>query len=199
MKSLLLVLSGFLLFASCVQSQDMPLSTILVENESWKLAKTDQLPVEKVPVLKVKIPLESPGVFGLWKDGGTLVVADKSDYHLWAYRVQYDEQKSICQLDAGDKCYAMQVAPGQKKLEVTAMASDSMNRFYAATPAGIQIFDPGARLAGVMVNPSKNPISQMGFISSGGDAEDLIIVKAGSEVFTRKLQIKSNKPVPAKK
>ena len=185
MKRIAILLLLFSTAAS--RAQDTPLNSILIDGEGWKEANLPMPAPEMVPA--VKVPLAKPGAATLWRNGGTLVVADDASHYLWAYKIEKDGT-----LSSGDRYYHLQVGSGQDRIAVTALTTDKLNRVYAATDRGIQVFDPTARLSGVIVNPAGEPITQMAFF---GEKQDTLLVLIGGRTFTRKLNVEP--PIPPKK
>ncbi len=188
MNKYALMLSASLSFASAGSAQDTPLQSILIEGEGWKPATDLPMPApEALPT--VKIPLVKAGPATLWRKGGTLVVADDSSRYLWTFKIESDGT-----LSSGANYYHLQVGRDVGKVSVTALTTDKLNRVYAATDRGIQVFDPTARLSGVFTNPSNEPITQMTFF---GDKQDTLLVLAGRKTYIRKLNVEP--PIAPKK
>jgi sugar lactone lactonase YvrE len=210
-KRISLTLLLFLASAEMAAAQDMPLSQILVEGEGWKeqgpakdfkAGTTDIDASTKIgayrisgdelfffrkdsKALRLALPgqlVEANGIV-LWPDGGTLVVGDAGGKHLWAFRVEKDGS-----VTNGDRYYALKMKPGEKASHVTALTVDDKGRLYAATPLGIQIFDPTGRLSGVIQKPADGPVTGMAF---GGDKGDQLQVAIGDKLYARKMQGKS--------
>jgi enterochelin esterase family protein len=68
------------------------------------------------------------------------------------------------------------------------MVMDANFRLYAATPLGVQVFDPTGRLAGVLLPPDKE---EMTAITLGGKDADTLFVAAGDKIYSRKIQAKA--------
>jgi len=83
-------------------------------------------------------------------------------------------------LDARDYYVAPRKAPPGASALVTDLKVDSLNRIYAATSIGVQVFDPTGRLCGVLTNPNGKP----GFITIAG--ETLYCLSDG-KLFSRPL------------
>src|SRR4029077_1189062 len=86
-----------------------------------------------------------------------------------------------------DKYYPLRVRPGQRESGVTALATDAAGRVYACTPLGIQVFDPTARLCGVLQKPGPGELSAITF--SGAD-RDMLVVACGEKLYVRKMLAK---------
>src|SRR5262249_50712395 len=102
------------------------------------------------PALKVP-SLVSPTCLAVWPDGAQLVIGDAGDRFLWTARILKDGL-----LTGADRYYCLRVKPGEKASGVKDMVMDAGNLLYAATPLGVQVFDPTGRLCGVLLPPSKD-------------------------------------------
>ena len=90
-----------------------------------------------------------PNGIVLWPDGGTLVVTDGGEPHLWAFRVDADGG-----LSAGEAWYGpVRTAPGEDAPGSDGMTVDADGRLYVATRAGVEFFDPEGRPSGVILKP----------------------------------------------
>ena len=133
-----------------------------------------------------------PAGIALWPDGRTLVVGDADGKHLWAFRAEKNGD-----LTCGDRYYALRVKPGTTASGVTALTVDSKGLLYAATPLGIQVFDPTGRLCGVIANPDGATPERIWFTGKPGD--QLYVVHGNLQnVFARKIQAKGVPPVEKK-
>jgi enterochelin esterase family protein len=119
------------------------------------------------------------------------VVADAEGRHLWAFRIEADGR-----LTFGEPYYPLRVKPGQADAGVTALATDAAGRVYAATPLGVQVFDPTGRLAGVLLKPAAAPLTALTF---GGKDLDTLYVACGDRIYARKTKAKglAFRPQPA--
>jgi gluconolactonase len=212
MKRFLIVGVLLALPVGAARSQDMPLSQIVIDGEGWKvveksagfsfrdpaalkslagnlyMADTAQqmLRIGRTegvsPVLDELKPngLRKPTCVLLWADESQLIVGDADDRYLWAFRVENDGK-----LGPGDRYYSLRVKKGQKASGVSALTQDSAGRVYACTPLGVQIFDPTGRLCGVLLNPSEEACTGIGF---GGEKKDTLYMKCGMKVFSRQMK-----------
>ena len=185
-----------------VSAQDMPLSQILSEGEDWKPAPESATKLLAISsnhsggysldraqkriqfkdgneAREVKTPVKEPACLLVLKDGGTLVVGDASAKQMWAFRIEKDGS-----LTCGERYYPLRTPTDQIRSEVSALALDSAGRVYAATPLGIQIFDPTGRLCGVINSPARE-LAELVFGAAG---EHELYAKAGEEIFVRKLK-----------
>jgi hypothetical protein len=127
----------------------------------------------------VRVPgLVQASCLALWRDGGTLVVGDASGGHLWAFRIEKNGE-----LSSGEKYYSLRLRPGEKRSGVRALCLDRAGRVYAATPLGVQVFDPTGRLCGVLANPVRNePITALCF---GGPNWHTLYIAIGDAIYAR--------------
>ena len=125
----------------------------------------------------------NPNGVTLWPDQGTLVVTEGTKPLLWAFRVDADGS-----LTAKDSFYApLQLMPGATRPGSDGLKVDAAGRLYAATNAGLQIFDDQGRLIGTILKPQSGSLSNVCF---GGANFDTLYVTAKDKVFKRKVQVK---------
>ncbi len=84
--------------------------------------------------------------------------------------------------------YSLRVTMGEKAGGVKAMEMDARNLRYAATPLGVQVFDPTGRLCGIILPPAKE---EMTAITIGGKDADQLFVACGDKIYSRKIQGKA--------
>lgn len=131
----------------------------------------------------------SPNGVTLWPDQGTLVVTERDQPLLWTFRVEADGS-----LTEKDSYYApLQIATGKTRPGSDGLKVDSAGRVYAATYAGVQVFDEFGRLIGTMLKPQAGSLSNVCF---GGPNLDTLYVTAGDKVFKRKVKVKGIRYVP---
>ena len=87
-------------------------------------------------------------------------------------------------LTAGDRYYALRVRKGVERSDATAATIDSMNRVYIATSEGVQVFDPIARLCGVLHKPTDKPATKLEILGKPGT----LIYRSENAVFGRPLK-----------
>lgn len=137
---------------------------------------------DKITALNLK-GLVAPNCLTAWPDEGHLVIGEADGAYLWAVRVEKDGS-----LGPGDRYYSLRTQP-DRKMTVTAMTMDAGYLLYAATPLGIQVFDPTGRLSGVIAAPAKDAISALAI---GGEKADTLFVSAGERIYARKIQGKAS-------
>lgn len=131
----------------------------------------------------------------LWPDGGTLVVTDRAEPALWAFRVEKDGS-----LTNKDRYYGpLRLLPGQDRPGSDGMTVDAVGRLYVATVAGLQMFDPTGRMGGVIAKPQNAFLSNAAF---GGPELDTLYVTCTDKVYRRKTQtrgVRYGRPAEVKK
>lgn len=192
-------------------AQDIPLSKILVEGDSWRpiadLSAADRKVLERrtqttvttklgayaldsqgrlvgtIQGKKIVCPVER--VFScltVWPDEGHLVLAERGGAWLWAIRIEADGG-----FGPGDRYYSLRTQ-ADKAIPVSALVMDAGFLLYACTPLGIQVFDPTGRLSGVIPAPAKGPMTS---ITIGGADGQTLLVSQGNKIYGRKIQGKS--------
>ena len=123
----------------------------------------------------------------LWPDGGTLVAADAESRWLHAFRVKPDGQLA----DGSDYYGPIPKPSGAEFPEPYGMCLDEAGRLYAATAAGVQMFDPTGRLGGVILLPHEagQPLD----VCFGGADRKTLFAVTESRVYRRNV-----KPVGAR-
>lgn len=124
--------------------------------------------------------IERPNGIILWPDQKTLVVADTAGESLWTFRIAADGS-----LTAKQPYYTAQVLPGRKGSGADGMSVDSRGRLYAATYAGLQVFDTQGRLSGVIAKPQEKFLSNVCF---GGPDLGTLYVTCSDKVYRRKVK-----------
>jgi enterochelin esterase family protein len=207
-----------LFLAVPARAQDIPLSRILIDGEGWRAANDEFATALKKPIpaevktntswkyhisdgkltvvatgaqaigpREIKVPgLNRPSGLTLSADRTTLFVGDAEGKHIWAFRIENSGN-----LTGGDRYCPLRM---KKKDDTTSgvatLATDAVGCIYAATPQGVQIFDPTGRLCGVLTKLVDTPPTAMAF---GGPDGNMLYVAHGDQVFVRKLQVKGAK------
>jgi sugar lactone lactonase YvrE len=177
MYRILLPALFLVLVSDRAKAQDMALSEILVDGEGWE--KVDLLgmlfPIRR---LRENIPgIKNPHCNSLSPDRSTLFVGSSAGNHIWAFRVGNDGT-----LTAGQPYCALRLPRGRMDLPVWAMDIDSVGRIYAATPLGIQVFDPTGRLCGIINAPNVDTVDRMCFV------EHKLFVWCKKKIYARQLK-----------
>jgi sugar lactone lactonase YvrE len=202
----LLIACATLLSPDALRAQDMPLSQILIDGEGWKKIDGEK-PIKKgtgqyasgahgfrwntqpgqaavfhgypgdpgIPK-RFPIPLKEPTGLTFSPDGGTLFVADAGGEYIWAFRM------SKFVPGFGAPYCPLRIAKAKDVSEVAGLTTDKDGRIYAATPLGIQVFDPTGRLCGVMQGPPSGKNHSLVF------EDDLLTCWTDNGKYTRKLK-----------
>ena len=133
--------------------------------------------------------IAAPNGIGLSPDGATLYVSDYGGTHVYAFKVQPDgalaEKKALMTMKAPEDKPTVAGGDG--------MTVDAAGRCYVTTAVGLQIFDAGGQLLGVLPKPAKGPLVSAGF---GGKDLDTLYVACGDKIFRRKMKAKGAAPSP---
>jgi sugar lactone lactonase YvrE len=124
--------------------------------------------------------LLKPTCLVLSSEDGTLFVGDSGTGTVWAFRVEKDGGLKFGEPYGRPR-------PGQKAIAVTGLAIDVAGRVYAASPEGVQFFDPTCRLSGVLLKPERADVTAVVF---GGPERDRLYVTCGDKVYFRKVRAK---------
>jgi enterochelin esterase family protein len=157
----------------------MALSQILIDGENWKRVEGVAAvfrPPEPMRVTGVEKPIcqvRSP-------DGETLFVGSAQGKYVWAFRVEKDGS-----FTAGQPYCSLRVPRGEKDMPVAELSVDNAGRIYAATPLGVQIFDPTGRLSGVLSKPSREPVLLVNLLG------DKLYVATEHGVYERKVKARA--------
>jgi hypothetical protein len=173
------VFTALLLFvAAPAFAQDMPLSMFLLDGEGWKKS-TNQPPPLPQPRRPLDITGHQPRAIELSPDGGTVFAEHPGGRAVWAYRVGENGE-----LTGGEPYCPLRRREGQKELAVTGLTVDTAGRVYAATPDGVQVFDPTGRLCGVLTLPATG---DTGHVRWTGVKKNLLTLRVGGVWYVRKL------------
>jgi hypothetical protein len=143
----LLALPVLLLLGPAAVAQDMPLSQILIDGEGWKKAD----PSGSHPSAAARLSTTSP-------DGSTVFTWSPGERFLHAAQAQPGGEP------VARAPYApLRLARGKTETTVSALTTDKDGRIYAATPVGIQVFDPTGRMCGVLTPPAPGKTDHLGF------------------------------------
>jgi enterochelin esterase family protein len=157
----LAAVAAVLLVAPLVSAQDMPLSQILIAGEGWREANG---PFNHISASPPATRSPDGGTEFSWKPGETFLHAR--------------------QLPDGVRApYAPLRIPPKGPAHVGELATDRDGRVYAATPVGVQVFDPTGRLCGVVASPALGAAVELLWF----DGDTLVAVANGTR-YTRKLR-----------
>jgi hypothetical protein len=130
-------------------------------------------------------PFNAPAAAVLTPDGTTLYVGlTKPDTHLWVYPAGRPGVSPT-----GHR-YAQLRTPAGRGTTVSSLTADESGRVYAATPEGVQVFDPTGRLCGVLAPPAKGTIDLLAW---DGPKRDRLTVWVGDLKYTRPMSTTGTK------
>jgi sugar lactone lactonase YvrE len=139
------------------------------------------------------VGIKGPNGIALSPDQSTLAVSDYLGVNVWTFRIQPDGTLA-------DKKPAMTMRTPENKPAVASgdgMTTDTAGRYYVTTAVGLQVFDPGGELLGVVPTP-KGPLTSCGF---GGASREILYILCGSKVYKRRTQVRGalffQPPLPA--
>ncbi|OWK41759.1 SMP-30/gluconolactonase/LRE family protein [Fimbriiglobus ruber] len=181
MNRFVCVAAILLLAAPAAVAQDMPLTMFLIDGEGWTKAPAVVTPPAAAKVTPPSV-VAKPTVAALNPAGTTWYVGSAEGRYVWAFQADKDGQINPA---SGDRYARLWVHKGQKDQPVSGLTFDTRGCIYAATPAGIQAFDPTGRLCGVIALPAPG---QTGELTWTGDARDHLTVRVGDTWYVRKLK-----------
>jgi enterochelin esterase family protein len=148
----------------------------LLDGEGWAKVDDSPRPLAQPPR---DIAGHRTSVVTLSPDGGTLFAEHPGGKAVWAYRVGADGE-----LSSGEPYCPLRRRIGQEQVAVTGLTTDTAGRIYAATPDGVQVFDPTGRMCGVLTLPAKGAIGRIGW---SGTKKHLLALQVGEAWYMRKL------------
>lgn len=207
------VLLVLLVGASRVAGQDMPLRDFILEDERWVV-----IPDAFKPETRTAVSLEeNHGSIAVWTDGTLVHISsrrartrtpietplpnatalvlspDKNTVYVgfarasavWAFRVEgwgIMAPAPYCPLRKGAR---------HGETSVSSLTADTAGRIYAATPEGIQIYDPTGRLCGVLAAPAPGTMEILGWQKNH---PEMLTVWIGDTLYGRKMATKGSTP-----
>ncbi len=155
-----LAVAAVLLAAPAASAQDMPLAQILIDGEGW---------------------VKHTGPWNhLSQASPAVTTPDRTTEFSWQPGERFLHAR---QLPNGPRApYAPLRVPAKGQPRVTELAADRDGRVYAATPVGVQVFDPTGRLCGVILPPAPGGVELMWFQG------DRLVVAVGPFLYMRKLR-----------
>ena len=144
----------FLLLATSASAQDMPLRDFIPDGDGWKLVPNAGAMPAKVAF--EKLGDKTPNAAVKSHDGTTLFVGLADQKFVWAYRMNLENKP-----ESGAAYCALRVPKSTGSTSVTSLAIDASHRVYAATPLGVQVFDPTGRLCGVLHSPAPGTLENL--------------------------------------
>ena len=171
-----------MLSASSSFAQDMPLRDWTKDGEGWR--KVDGKKPERnelaVPVTVEETPkaaMMTVTANVLSHGGETVFTGFKGQKYLWALPVGKGGAVGVGQPYASLRCPIGKDAT----TDVSSLSVDMAGRIYAATPLGVQVFDPTGRLSGVLLPPARGEMKLLGW------EKDVLVVWIGERKYTRKM------------
>ena len=139
--------------------------------------------------IKELVPTGESTTMILTPDQGFINFIDRHKTNIFSFRVEPDGT-----LTHAEPFYTLQSREGQFAIFANASAADDRGRLYVASQMGVQIFDQGGRVIGILTPPERQIITGMAF---GGAQFDTLYAVSKSGVFARKLNakgVRSSKP-----
>jgi hypothetical protein len=157
-----------LLLSASASAQDMPLRDWTKGGEGW--AKADGArPSAKPAIDGATATVVTP-------DGGTMYAGFADKRYLWAYPMTAGKP------GVGQPYASLRCPIGKDTTtSVTSLTVDPAGRIYAATPQGVQVFDPTGRLSGVLLAPAKGELSALSW------EKDSLVAWVGDQKYSRKM------------
>ena len=111
----------------------------------------------------------------IYPDHRMLVTSEKNSDWLISYIIRPNGE-----LYAGQRFYWLHNTSNHSQYQTGNMIFDTNGNLYVATYMGVQICDQNGRVRGILSLPS-GPVEELSFV------EDMLMVKSGGKVYTRKL------------
>ena len=122
--------------------------------------------------------INKPNGIALSPDQKFLVVSEYGGTNVWSFAVADDGS-----LRWGERYMTMRTPVGRTDSGGDGMTVDSQDRCYVTSHAGIQMFDTGGRLSGVIAKPSDKACVSVAF---AGPGQEWLYACASDKVFRRK-------------
>ena len=132
--------------------------------------------------VKDLVPMGDHTTMILTPDQGFICFIDRHIAGIFQFRVETDGK-----LSHAEPFYTLQTREGQYAVYANASAVDTQGRLYVSSVTGVQIFDQGGRVIGILTNPERQVISGMAF---GGPNLDTLYVTTKTAIYARKLNAK---------
>ena len=122
-----------------------------------------------------------PNGIALTPKGGTLFVSDHLEKEIWFFRIDKDNALSF-KAPYG----SLRIRGKNAQSKGDGCDVDSLGRYYVCSDLGIQMFDPTARLGGVILGPDpKNSVVSLAF---SGEGLRYLYVASGGSIYRRKMK-----------
>lgn len=122
--------------------------------------------------------IKAPNGITLSPDQGQLWVSEYNGTHVWNFLVEADGT-----LRGGERWSELMVPPGRTDSGGDGSTTDREGRIYVTSHAGIQVFDAGGRLGGVISRPQEKGTVSCAF---GGAGHAWLYVCNSDKVYRRK-------------
>ena len=140
--------------------------------------------------------ITGPNGIAISPDGSTLAVSDYKGAYTWLFRLQPDgtldaKMPALTMrrpVDSKAETARNQPPPYKEASGGDGMCTDALGRYFITSAVGLQVFDPGGRLCGVL--PKPNPEKSLTNCAIAGPAGDLLYVTNGDKIFRRKVLVK---------
>ena len=122
--------------------------------------------------------INAPNGISLSPDQGTLIVSEYKGTNVWAYRVNPDGS-----LDAGAPYMELRAPVGKPDSGGDGSTTDAAGRYYVTSHLGIQMFDVGGRMGGIVSRPQDKGTVSCAF---AGPGRAYLYVCNADKVYRRK-------------
>jgi len=171
---------------------DVDPNDLIVSKAGWiYFTDTGAGDVKRVPISAHSMPRPAPVAGGINKPNGISLSADQrmlvvSEYggtNAWSYLIAEDGS-----LRAGERNFELRAPAGRTDSGGDGMATDSQSRYYITSHLGIQMFDSGGRMGGVIAKPDAKSCVSVAF---AGPEHSYLYACASDKVWRRKTLTKS--------
>jgi len=122
-----------------------------------------------------------PNGIALTPKGGTLFVSDHLEREVWFFRIDKDNSLSF-KAPYG----SLRIRGKNAQSKGDGCDVDSLGRYYVCSDLGIQMFDPTARLGGVILGPDPN--NSVVSLAFSGEGLRYLYVASGGSIYRRKMK-----------
>lgn len=124
--------------------------------------------------------IKQPNGITLSPDQGTLAVSEYGGSNVWVFRVESEGS-----LGFGSKYMALRTPSGRSDSGGDGMTTDTLGRYYVTSHAGIQMFDSGGRLSGVIARPQNKATVSVAF---AGPGLEYLYACSSDKIYRRRLK-----------
>lgn len=148
--------------------------------------QTEDGQVIRVPIAARRMPrppavaggINKPNGISLSADQRWLVVSEYGGTNAWTFRVNADGS-----LSGGEKNLELRTPVGKADSGGDGLTTDAESRYWITSHVGLQVFDAGGRLGGVVVRPQEKGTVSCAF---GGPDRAYLYVCSSDKVFRRR-------------